>query len=116
MWWLMLGCGAKAPADGAAPGSLAAKVDQAVVLDGELAKLPLAHPSQRGPGPGVELYVDVPDGDATAQIVVVTPADPGCAGPVTVAGTLERVDLGGPEGTPQSYRGWVIRNATVTCR
>ncbi len=62
-------------------------------------------------GDARQVYLDVGE----VQIIVVTEDTADCVGPMTAEGRLTVIDLGGPEGTRQSYRGLAIRDATVRC-
>lgn len=73
----------------------------------------LAPPAMSGSPPVTQTYLETADG---RQIIVLT-ADriPECPAAMRVRGTLQAVDLGGPDGTPQSYRGWAVHGASVSC-
>jgi hypothetical protein len=117
--WLMWGCAPKSPsaAGSCAPPTAdgwASCVGQEVVFDGKIPIQVMDHPLVGGPG-AYQGYVDVA---GVGQIVMLPSSDPGCAAgvPVSVRGTLRRIELGGPEGTRSSYRGWSVDGASVTCR
>ncbi len=95
-------------------------VDRPSILTGRLAVQVSQHPviaapfGPDGEGPGQQqVYVDV---EGKGQIIVVTASDPvQCEGQVSVRGVLQSVDLGGEEGTKESYKGWSVQGATITC-
>jgi hypothetical protein len=99
-----------------APPQWAQCVGAPVAFEGQLSRVVTNHPmlapaldpaTRQG-----QTYVDAADG--TQLIIIADRAEP-CRGTVWVTGTLERVDLGGAAGTPESYQGWAVRAATVTC-
>lgn len=57
-------------------------------------------------------YLEVTEG---TQIVVLTSEPSKCTGAMRVKGKLRAVDLGGPAGTKESYKGWAIDDAKVIC-
>lgn len=99
-----------------APDTWASCDGKRVQLDGQAPQMVSQHPMMAAPAMGDapamhQLYLDT----AGVQVVVITAQDPGCAGPMRATGTLQRVDLGGPEGTKESYSGWALQGATVVC-
>jgi hypothetical protein len=56
------------------------------------------------------------DVEGGGQIVLITREVVTCKGAMRVVGTLRATDLGGAPGTKESYQGWVIEDAEVTCR
>lgn len=89
-----------------------------VKVSGTRPRMVSQHPSMAGPiGPGPdapethESYLDVDD----LQIIIVSAEKNTCGEKMTVAGRLERIDLGGEPGTKNSYAGWQITDAEVTC-
>ena len=57
-------------------------------------------------------YLELSEGN---QIIVISKDADSCSGAKRVKGSLRQIDLGGPAGTKESYRGWAIENATITC-
>lgn len=49
------------------------------------------------------------------QIIVLSRQDVKCSGAMRVKGNLRAIDLGGPDRTKESYRGWAIDDATIVC-
>ncbi len=70
-----------------------------------------AEPGEEPPPEKVTSYVDVGD----VQIVVQSAAAPECDGEMELTGVITLVDLGGEEGTPDSYRGLRMDAAEVKC-
>jgi hypothetical protein len=83
-----------------------------VQVDGRHPEMVHQHPMSNGPDTE-QGYLDV---DGGGQIVIVSKQAVTCEGAMRVVGTLRGVDLGGEPGTKGSYEGWVIEDATVTCR
>jgi hypothetical protein len=83
-----------------------------VQVDGRNPEMVHQHPMMNGPDTE-QGYLDV---DGGAQIVLVTREVVTCKGAMRVVGTLRATDLGGAPGTKESYQGWVIEDAEVTCR
>ena len=52
---------------------------------------------------------------AGQSLIVLSAAPIGCDA-AELAGSLRLHDLGGPEGTPMSWKGWVIDTSAVTCK
>ena len=88
-------------------------LDQRVRWVGTIPSMLLAHPDVSGPdGPsGVQSYIDV-DGQ---QYILLVPEIPTCTDGIEATGTLKEIDLGGPEGTRNSYRNYYLANAEVRC-
>jgi hypothetical protein len=99
-----------------APDTWASCEGQVVRMEGTTPKMVHNHPLMAGGPPGttslVQEYMDVEGG---AQVVVITSQAVDCTGKMVATGTLHSVDLGGAEGTPDSYKGWRIDGATVSC-
>jgi hypothetical protein len=83
-----------------------------VQVDGRNPEMVGQHPMMNGPDTE-QGYLDVEGG---GQIVIVSSEPVTCKGAMRVVGTLRGNDLGGEPGTKESYQGWVIEGATVTCR
>jgi hypothetical protein len=75
---------------------------------------PLIAPMSQPGGPPAmqQTYIEVGEG---SQIIVLSKEADKCTGTKRVVGTLREINMGGPEGTKQSYRGWSINDATITC-
>lgn len=65
-----------------------------------------------GPPTMKQGYLELSQGN---QIIVLSRDDDKCSGSKRVKGSLREIDMGGPAGTKESYRGWAIENATITC-
>lgn len=85
---------------------------QRVQVDGRNPEMVHQHPMMNGPETE-QGYLDVEGG---RQVVIVSSEPVSCKGAMRVVGTLRGIDLGGEPGTKESYAGWVIEDATVTCR
>lgn len=110
-----------APSD----GDLCELGDDWMACDGKMVKVSgtrprmvSQHPVVSGPvGPEPDApethqsYLDVGD----LQVIVVSAEKNMCDEKMTVVGRLERIDLGGAPGTKNSYKGWEILEAEVTC-
>ena len=88
-------------------------LDQRVRWVGTVPEMILPHPYLAGPA---ELglfhgHIEV-DGQ---QYVLVVPEIPTCTHGMEAIGTLREIDLGGPEGTRNSYRNYYLTNAQVRC-
>jgi hypothetical protein len=57
-------------------------------------------------------YLETSEG---GQIIVLSREPDKCSGAKRVKGSLRAIDLGGPDKTKESYRGWAIEDATVIC-
>jgi hypothetical protein len=57
-------------------------------------------------------YLETAEG---SQIIILSKDADKCAGAKRVTGSLREINLGGPSGTKQSYRGWAIEDAKITC-
>ncbi|MFO0550703.1 MAG: hypothetical protein U0271_20075 [Polyangiaceae bacterium] len=67
------------------------------------------------PPPGAaEETVDYVDVDG-AQLVVVLKSPMQCAGQVEITGILREVNLNGPAGTKEEYRGYRVEDASSRC-
>ena len=88
-----------------------------VKLEGHKPKMIMQHPMVGGFSlegePPIQGYMDINDG---TQIVLLTKTRITCEGEMTAIGKLVGIDLGGPKGTKQSYSGWYLDNAKVTCK
>lgn len=94
-------------------------VGKMVEVRGENPKIVAQHPMvapMAAPGSDApqihQSYLDVAGG---RQIIVTSRQSDDCKGAKRVKGSLRAIDLGGPAGTKESYRGWSIDNATITC-
>jgi hypothetical protein len=83
-----------------------------VQVDGSNADMVQQHPMVNGPDTE-QGYMDV---EGAGQIILVTKRAVDCSGAMRVVGTLRGVDGGGAPGTKDSYQGWMIEHAQVTCR
>jgi hypothetical protein len=92
----------------------AACVGKRVQIDGKAPEFVQQHPMMTGPFDDgwKQDYMDVSE---AMQIIVLTKEPGKCKGAMRVVGTLEGIDLGGEPGTKESYGGWVVREAEVTC-
>lgn len=92
----------------------AACVGKRVQIDGKAPEFVQQHPMMTGPFDDgwKQDYMDVSE---AMQIIVITKEPGKCKGAMRVVGMLEGIDLGGEPGTKQSYGGWVVREAEVTC-
>lgn len=89
-----------------------------VQISGRTPAIPAQHPLLAGPAmPGAaaqqQSYLETADG--TQIIVLADGSTERCSAQARVRGRLEAVDLGGPEDTKLSYRGWVLQAATIEC-
>ena len=91
-------------------GEWAACDGQRVQLRGTMSEHVSQHPMLSGPDEE-QGYVDAEG----TQLIVLTKTPIACDGAVSVVGTLRGIDLGGEPGTKNSYGGWAIESATVTC-
>jgi hypothetical protein len=90
-----------------------------VRVNGRNAQMVMQHPIVAAP-PGLspdnrnthQGYMDVDDG---GQVIVVTSEPFDCPGKMTVVGVLDGVRGNGPPGTKESYSGWSLTDAEVTC-
>lgn len=100
------------------PGTWSTCIGKRVELRGKEPKMvyqhPMIAPMSRPGGPPTmqQSYLEV--GEGTQVIVLSKDADK-CSGAKRVTGTLGEINMGGPAGTKESYRGWSINDATVTC-
>jgi hypothetical protein len=62
-------------------------------------------------GERFQSYLDVQG----VQVIVISREEVACQGERTVIGVLRGVDLGGEPGTKESYAGWSVEEAEVTC-
>lgn len=90
-----------------------------VELRGQTPKMVYQHPMMAPmslPGGGAPTihqgYIETSEG---GQIIVLSREPDKCSGAKRVKGSLRAIDLGGPDKTKESYRGWVIDDATVVC-
>lgn len=90
-----------------------------VEVRGQTPKMVSQHPmvTPMGlPGSGVpemhQGYLDTAEG---SQIIVLSREPAKCTGAMRVKGSLRGIDLGGPAGTKESYKGWAIEDATIVC-
>jgi hypothetical protein len=83
-----------------------------VQVDGRNPEMVSQHPMMNGPETE-QGYLDVEGG---GQIVLITREVVTCKGAMRVVGTLRGTDMGGEPGTKDSYQGWMIEDAEVTCR
>jgi hypothetical protein len=83
-----------------------------VQVDGRNPEMVYQHPMMNGPDTE-QGYLEV---EGAGQIVLVTREPVTCKADMRVIGTLRAIDLGGEPGTKESYKGWVIEDAEVTCR
>lgn len=87
-----------------------------VRVAGRVPKMIMQHPVVTG-GPsakgGVQDYMDV---DGGGQIILVVDAPVACKGAMTATGVLRSVRGRGAPGTKESYEGWYLASARVTCR
>jgi hypothetical protein len=83
-----------------------------VQVDGRNPEMIHQHPMSNGPYTE-QGYLDVEGG---GQIVIVSREAVSCKRAMRVVGTLRGIRGSGAPGTKESYRGWVIEDATVTCR
>lgn len=89
-------------------------VGQRVQIDGNAPEFVQQHPMMTMPDDDWKQdYMDV--GDGGRQIIVLTREPGKCKGAMRVVGMLDGIDLGGEPGTKQSYGGWVVREAEVSC-
>lgn len=94
-------------------------VGKIVEVHGQTPKMVNQHPMMApvnpmgGPAPKIsQSYLDMPEG---RQIIIISSKPDDCDGAKRVKGSLREIDMGGPSGTKQSYHGWAIENATITC-
>lgn len=83
-----------------------------VQVDGRNPEMVHQHPMMSGPD-DEQGYLDV---DGGGQIVIVSKEPVRCKGAMRVVGTLRGIQGNGAPGTKESYQGWWIGDATVTCR
>lgn len=98
-------------------GTWATCIGKLVEMRGKDPQLVMQHPMLGGGPPGAvtmqQTYLETAEGN---QIIILSKTAPKCPGAQKrVKGTLRDVNLGGPEGTKESYRGWSIHDATITC-
>ena len=94
-------------------------VGKLVELRGQTPKMVYQHPMMApmgapgGSAPTIHQgYIETSEG---GQIIVLSREPDKCSGAKRVKGSLRAIDLGGPDKTKESYRGWVIDDATVIC-
>ena len=94
-------------------------VGKLVEFRGQPPKMVNQHPMMAPlspPGSGVptihQSYLETPEGN---QIIVLSREQDKCTGKMRVKGSLRAIDLGGPDKTKESYRGWAIDDATIVC-
>lgn len=111
---------ADAKADGEAlcsPGASLETCDgKRVRLEGKKPMMVMQHPMMNAGPPGMERHQSYLEVDGGAQIIVISEAVNACEGAMAVTGTLRSIDMGGPEGTKDSYKGWQVTGAAVECR
>ncbi|HRI65453.1 MAG TPA: hypothetical protein PK156_14495 [Polyangium sp.] len=88
-----------------------------VEVRGKAPQMVMQHPMLTGPSlPGHKAlhqgYLDAADG---RQIILLSAEPIACPGSMRVRGTLHGIDMGGPEGTKTSYKGYSIQDAVATC-
>lgn len=88
-------------------------LDQRVRWVGTVPDMILPHPHLAGPAEFGRFhgYIEV-DGQ---QYVLVVPEIPTCTDSMEATGILREIDLGGPEGTRNSYRNYYLAKAEVRC-
>lgn len=93
---------------------------QEVTILGKVASMVMQHPIlsfDLGESEGnhiartIQSYMDVGD----HQIILLAKTDINCTNDMQVTGTLEHIDLGGKEGTRQSYQGWSVHVKEFMC-
>lgn len=94
-------------------------VGKLVEVRGQTPKMVAQHPMMAPLSPpGGDLptihqsYLETAEG---GQIIVLSREQNKCTGAMRVKGTLRAIDMGGPPKTKQSYKGWSIEDATITC-
>lgn len=128
VWSLFIACGREpAPtpsaagataATGAAPAGACVGSDPATwgSCTGQTVTLNVTRPKMIPNAPilaGPDRQQDYFEVGGTSLIALVK--EPVGCDNVALMGTLRVVDLGGPKGTPEEWRGWVIDVASVTC-
>lgn len=90
-------------------------VDKRVQIDGTAPEFVMQHPmmTMGGDDEWKQDYMDV--GEGGRQIIVLTREPGKCKGAMRVVGTLGGIEGRGEPGTKESYAGWVVRQAEVTC-
>lgn len=101
------------------PDTWKACVGKMVEVRGQEPKMVYQHPMiapMTLPGSGAptvqQSYLEIAGG---SQIIVLSKTGDKCTGAKRVKGSLREINLGGPSGTKESYSGWAIENATITC-
>jgi hypothetical protein len=94
-------------------GSWAACEGARVQMIGRAPEMVGQHPMMDG-GPD-ELHQSYLDYDGV-EVIVLTKAEVACSGEMLVIGTLRGISGGGAPGTKDSYVGWTLEQAEVTCR
>jgi hypothetical protein len=94
-------------------------VGKIVEIRGQNPKMVYQHPMiapMSPPGSGAPTihqgYLETSEGN---QIIVLSRQQDKCSGTKRVKGSLRDIDLGGPDKTKESYRGWAIYDATIEC-
>ena len=88
-------------------------LDQRVRWVGTVPEMILPHPYLAGPAEFGRFHGHIEvDGQ---QYVLVVPEILTCTHGMEATGTLREIDLGGPEGTRNSYRNYYLANAEVRC-
>lgn len=99
-------------------GTWSSCIGKRVEVRGKEPKMVYQHPmiapmsAPGGPPTMQQSYLEVAEG---SQIIVLSKTMPKCGEGKRVTGTLREINLGGAEGTKESYKGWSIDDATITC-
>ena len=100
-----------AACDGQNPGAWGSCEGQAVTSTGSRPQMEMQTPMVNGPDEH-QTIVEI----GGAQVIVLSKDAPTCTGAMAISGTVHKVALGGAPGTPESYEGWSLTGATITCQ
>ena len=84
-----------------------------IQIHGSVPKMIYNHPMINTPlGPdSIQSYLEIED----QQLIILSEEQWNCSGKVEITGILKEIDMGGPEGTRNSYRNYYISQSTINC-
>jgi hypothetical protein len=88
-------------------------IEKNIRVIGTIPKMVYSHPIISSPSgiDSIQSYLDLED----QQLIILSENSWECSGKVEVIGVLQEIDMGGPEGTRNSYRNYYISQSTIRC-
>ena len=88
-------------------------IEKNIRVVGTIPKMVYSHPIISSPSgmDSVQSYLDLED----QQLIILSETSWECSGKVEVIGVLQEIDMGGSEGTRNSYRNYYISQSTIRC-